>query len=64
MRRALVSRPWVVEEACGWFFGTAPPIPNWAGYSIGFAMTSTFLAADLSRSASGLYDEPASSFIQ
>ena len=45
-----------------WFFGTAPPIPRWAGYSIGFSMIGKFLAADSSRSASELYAEPSNSF--
>jgi uncharacterized protein YjaZ len=46
-----------------WFFGTAPPIPRWAGYAIGFELTRRFLDRNLSRSASDLYDEPATSFI-
>ncbi len=47
----------------GWFFGTAPPIPRWAGYSIGFELTRQFLDANPGRLPSGLFAEPATSFI-
>jgi uncharacterized protein YjaZ len=47
-----------------WFFGTGAAIPRWAGYSIGFAITGEFLAADPSRSAAGLFDQPATSFVE
>ena len=47
----------------GWFLGAAPPIPRWAGYSIGHVITGDFLAADPSRTASALFAEPASSFV-
>ena len=46
-----------------WFFGAAPPIPRWAGYSIGFDLVGQFLAADPSRRPSKLHAEPAASFI-
>jgi uncharacterized protein YjaZ len=46
-----------------WFFGTAPPIPRWAGYSIGFELTRQFLAANPSRRPSDLVAEPATSFV-
>ncbi len=47
----------------GWFFGEAPPIPRWAGYTIGFDLVDQFLVANPSRRPSNLYAEPALSFI-
>lgn len=45
-----------------WFFGTAPPIPRWAGYAIGFAITGAYLDANPDTDAASLYDERATSF--
>lgn len=45
-----------------WFLGIGD-VPRWAGYAIGFRMTSEFLEANPSRRASDLHDEPASSFV-
>ena len=46
-----------------WFFGTAPPIPRWAGYTIGFDLVRDFLRKNPSRLPSDLYAEPAVSFV-
>jgi len=46
-----------------WFFGVSPPIPRWAGYTIGFELTGAFLDENPSLRASGLFAEPATSFI-
>jgi hypothetical protein len=46
-----------------WFFGAAPPIPRWAGYTIGFDIVGEFLGANPSRRPSDLYAEPGNSFI-
>lgn len=47
-----------------WFFGTGGTIPRWAGYSIGFAIVGEYLATDPSRSAAGLFDQPATAFVE
>ena len=46
-----------------WFFGAGGEIPRWAGYSIGFEMTGSFLEANPGRPPSRLFSEPAASFI-
>lgn len=46
-----------------WFFGTDPNVPRWAGYSIGFDLTSKFLRGHPDRFPSQLHGEPSSAFI-
>jgi hypothetical protein len=50
-------------DHAAWFFGADPAIPRWAGYAIGFEMVRAYLSANSSRRASGLFAEPASSFV-
>lgn len=45
-----------------WFFGSDPEIPNWAGYSLGFALVSAQLAAHPEASAASLVHAPAEVF--
>lgn len=47
----------------GWFVGTDPGIPRWAGYAIGFEMVRLYLSADPDRRASRLVAEPAEAFL-
>jgi uncharacterized protein YjaZ len=47
----------------GWFVGTDPDIPRWAGYSMGYRIVKDYLAKNPARNASDLFDEPASSFV-
>jgi hypothetical protein len=47
-----------------WFFGAAPPIPRWAGYTIGFELVGEFLRSHPSRRPSDLFAEPAGAFIR
>lgn len=62
---ALAEKQWFNENYnhSAWFFGDSLAIPRWAGYTIGFEMTGTFLRANPSRRPSDLYNEPARSFI-
>ena len=46
-----------------WFFGTDPEVPRWAGYAIGYELVRAFLAVNPERRASGLFDEPTTSFL-
>jgi uncharacterized protein YjaZ len=54
------DNPWNHDA---WFFGADPNIPRWAGYSIGFDLTRSFLRAHPGRLPSELHGEPATSFI-
>jgi hypothetical protein len=47
----------------GWFVGTDPNIPRWAGYAIGFEIVRVYLSAHPDRRAAGLVDEPAATFV-
>ena len=47
----------------GWFFGTDPDIPRWTGYAVGFELVRAYLSANPDRRASGLADEPATTFL-
>lgn len=47
-----------------WFFvGVQSPVPQWAGYAVGFEVTGRFLEAHPSQRASTVFAEPATSFI-
>lgn len=51
-------------DRAAWFnVGVPSPIPEWAGYAVGFELTRRFLAANPSQRASTLVGEPATSFI-
>jgi hypothetical protein len=45
-----------------WFFGSNPPPPRWAGYSIGFELVRRYLMDHPSARPSTLTGEPSSSF--
>lgn len=51
-------------DRSAWFnIGVQSPVPQWAGYAVGFEITGRFLGDNPSRRASTLVAEPATSFI-
>jgi len=46
----------------GWFFGTAPGLPRWTGYTLGYRLVATYQAAHAGATAAELVNTPASAF--
>lgn len=45
-----------------WFFDTSPTLPRWTGYTLGFRLVETYLAAHPGATAAQLVGTPAPSF--